>query len=313
MRTPYSRVMARRIRLLGRAIPLWAAVGAAVALPAAAGQAVGPVLSGSITGSNPVAVGQAILLDTAVPFGKNPGFGNQNDILGEANDPSDGVTARSEDGTSFTVAMELYTGQRAAVNIYLANKSGADAAALLELSYPRGFSIGLADIDRPDEGGSNVNGTGGPIGSNVVREAQAGQASWLLTVGASAGTGNDDGVTLLVRPQPDISPGFYTITGRITQISGRLPAPAGVAATPTPAAARGPTALAATPPPDSTPAPAAIAVAGGTAAPTPPPAATAIATPAPTPTAAGKVSVAAALQAGAVGTPAAPTPTPGTR
>jgi hypothetical protein len=67
---------------------------------------------------------------------------------------------------------------------------------------------------------STVKAGGGAIGTNVVGEGQLARNQWLLTVGASAGENDDDGITLVIRPERLITPVFYTITGRLFQIEG---------------------------------------------------------------------------------------------
>ena len=201
---------------------------AALAIAGAMGQAVGPVLSGNIGQGTPLptpqptaivqaTIGRAVQLDTNVPLGRNPWFGNQDEALSGFGEPFDAVTTRSADGTSFSVSMEIVQGQRVHLNIYLANGSGRAAVARMELNIPTGIDAELADIDRPREGGSNVNAFGGPIVRNVVREARTTASTWTLILGAGAGQDNDDGVTLLLEPKDDIQPGFYSITGRIVE------------------------------------------------------------------------------------------------
>ncbi|MDA1095921.1 MAG: hypothetical protein O3B84_01505 [Chloroflexi bacterium] len=50
--------------------------------------------------------------------------------------------------------------------------------------------------------------------------AQLNRNSWLMTVSAAAGVGDDDSYTIHIEPKDDLKPGFYTISGRLNKISG---------------------------------------------------------------------------------------------
>ena len=73
-----------------------------MALLATAEQAVGPVLSGSVTGTTALTAEQTVLLDKDLPVGENP------QTIGA----DDAVTTRSDEGTQFAVAAALHVGQR---------------------------------------------------------------------------------------------------------------------------------------------------------------------------------------------------------
>jgi hypothetical protein len=181
---------------------------------AAAGQAVGPVLSGAIQGSAGLVIEQAVTLDTDIETGSTIDFGNNNGTLGEANEPSDGVGTRNDDGSQFTIAAELTAGDTIEVNIYMQNEGVSDTSAVFELNVPQNIDVELI------EASVGADSTSIGSGENVVNEAQFGRNKWLLTVGAEAGEGDDDGVTLIIRPERLITPGFYTITGRLFQVEG---------------------------------------------------------------------------------------------
>ena len=83
------------------------------------------------------------------------------------------------------------------VDLGLVNDSGVSGAAMLELNVPAGI-----DVELEDDGGS-------------IDEAQASRNTWLMVV--PDGSNN---VLLQIEPKDDIAPGFYTISGRIVQISG---------------------------------------------------------------------------------------------
>jgi hypothetical protein len=200
---------------LGRiGVPVWIMGLAVLLMVAAAGQAVGPVLSGAITGSAGLVIEQAVTLDTDIEDGSAIGFGNNDSIFSETNEPSDGVGTRNDDGSQFTIAAELTAGDTIHVNIYLQNEGVSDTSAVFELNVPQNIDIELI------EAGVAADGSTISEGENVIQEAQFGRNRWLLTVGKDAGDGDDDGVTLIIRPERLITPGFYTITGRLFQVEG---------------------------------------------------------------------------------------------
>lgn len=81
-----------------------------VALVATAGQAVGPVLSGSVSGTTALRAEQAVLLDTDLPVGG----GDPQTIRAD-----DAATIRNDEGTQFAIAAELHVVQRMYVCLYL--------------------------------------------------------------------------------------------------------------------------------------------------------------------------------------------------
>ncbi|MBI4310308.1 MAG: hypothetical protein HY681_00895 [Chloroflexi bacterium] len=167
---------------LGRfRMPLWALALAGVAIVAAAGQAVGPVLSGSVTGSAGLVVEQSLVLDDSSTVMSHSGT-------------DDSLLVINDEGTSFTAAVEMHVGDYDnVIFLEIRNDSDADANAIVELNVPRG-------IDVEDEGASR----------------QMSGNAWLLTVPANS----SDALEMRVSPKDDLKPGFYTISGRIVQISG---------------------------------------------------------------------------------------------
>jgi len=106
----------------------------------------------------------------------------------------DSLLVINDEGTSFTAAVELHVGDYDnVIFLEINNNSDADANAMVELNVPRG-------IDVEDEGAGR----------------QMSATVWLLTVPANS----SDGLELRVSPKDDLKPGFYTISGRIVQISG---------------------------------------------------------------------------------------------
>ncbi len=176
---------------IGRlALPLWALALTAGAVLAAAGQAVGPVLSGSVSGSAGLTVEQAVVLDEggAVTF---TGVDTNEDALGMIND----------EGTSFSVAMEMHVGGTTIMKLPIENNSDAAANAMLELNVPAGVDVEVEDSNNA---------------TTALQEAQMTKNGWLLYVAS----GNTETLNITVSPKDDLMPGFYTISGRITQITG---------------------------------------------------------------------------------------------
>ena len=187
------------------ALPLWTVGLAAMAIAAVAGQAVGPVLSGSVSGSVGVVVEQTVRLgdpgdigDVSGLYGPGAEFGGP-----EVNPDADDFAATvNDEGTGFTVAVETDMGQETAVGFDLYNDSGQTANAMLQLNVPAGIDVEL-------------NGNDG------VTEAQLGPNTWLLTIPDDTAHPAPDGfMDLIISSKDNAAPGFYTITGTLVQISG---------------------------------------------------------------------------------------------
>lgn len=181
----------RKLKLGRVAMPLWALALAGTAVVAVAGQAVGPVLSGSVSGNAGLTVEQSILLsDSAGTFTiADTAAGHTDDYLGVIND----------DGTSFTAAVELHVGDTVKLSLPLRNVSDANGNAILEISCPAGVDI---EVDSS--------------GLGTIKEAQMSKNNWLLRVNAAT----TDTLDIILSPKDDLKPGFYTISGRISQITG---------------------------------------------------------------------------------------------
>ncbi|MDP6514744.1 MAG: hypothetical protein QF878_16340, partial [SAR202 cluster bacterium] len=89
-----KKVFGKKLSLGRFGVPVWIMGLATLLVVAAAGQAVGPVLSGAIQGSAGLVIEQAVTLDTDVASGSAIDFGDNNGTLGETNEPSDGVGTR---------------------------------------------------------------------------------------------------------------------------------------------------------------------------------------------------------------------------
>ena len=164
------------------ALPLWTVGIAAIAIAAVAGQAVGPVLAGSVSGSVNLVVEQTVRL------------GDPGSITSAGHD--DFASTVNDEGTGFTVALETDVGQNQIVTFTLYNDSGQTANSMLQLNVPAGI-----DVELDSDGG--------------VTEAQMNVNTWLLTIPAGGGT-----MALEIESKDDARPGFYTITGQLVQISG---------------------------------------------------------------------------------------------
>ena len=132
-------------------------------------------------------------LDTLVASGAAIDFGNNDGTLGQTDEPSDGVGTLNDDGSRFTIAAELTAGDTIPVNIYMQNGGVSDTSAVIELNVPPNID---AELRQP-----TVKAGGGAIGTNVVGEGQLARNKWLLIVAASAGENDDDGITLVIRPE----------------------------------------------------------------------------------------------------------------
>jgi hypothetical protein len=105
---------------MGKQFPIW--VLGSVVVFAAAGAAVGPVIAGSIAGNSGITVEQAVLIDrenfSLLDFGPMV---------------DDAVVAINDDGTSFTMGLELQVGEEIVIDLPLANQSDATASILATL------------------------------------------------------------------------------------------------------------------------------------------------------------------------------------
>jgi hypothetical protein len=72
--------------------------------------------------------------------------------LGEANEPSDGVGTRNDDGSQFTIAAELTAGDTIEVNIYMQNEGVSDTSAVFELNVPQNIDVELIEAARGADG-----------------------------------------------------------------------------------------------------------------------------------------------------------------
>jgi hypothetical protein len=166
-------------------MPIWFAGLTILIISAAAGQAVGPVLAGGVQGSAGLVVEQSLVLDD------DPGAHSVDAHTGD-----DAIITVNDEGTAFTAAIEMHIGDEAVLNLNLNNNSDADGNAILELNVPRGIDV---EVDS----------------SGDLDEAQLTRNSWVMTV-----DGESDGdIEITIEGKDDLKPGFYTISGRIVQVS----------------------------------------------------------------------------------------------
>ncbi|MBI4311054.1 MAG: hypothetical protein HY681_04655 [Chloroflexi bacterium] len=174
------KVSYRQARLARFALLIFAVAVAGMVVLAARGQAVGPVLSSSITGTSGVTAQQGLVLD-------------QSSYISNHGGSNDAILTMNDEGTSFTAAVEIYVGESYTMNLAVRNLSSAKANAIMEMNAPRGMDVA--------DGGASV---------------QMGAYTWLFSVNAGGVTN----LNLTMSPKDDLKPGFYAISGRISQISG---------------------------------------------------------------------------------------------
>ncbi len=174
------RQRAVRTKLIYLVIACIAAVGA--------GAAVGTVLEGKVTGEIPVTVSQGLTLDIGNP------------PLIEGTQASIGTV--SDDGTSFTAAAEISTGDLYYVTLYLVNNSKQDMVAQLTLLLPDGVTV-------------KVNGSG----SYVKNMCRTGSSTWLMNIVSGSSGAPDSWIKITVAAADDIRPGFYRIQGTLEQVT----------------------------------------------------------------------------------------------
>ncbi len=194
----------RRLERLYIALPMAAAGVAALVAVATAGQAVGPALSSTTTGSLAATISQAVTIDTE-------GL-DATERVTVGGDVDKWAATTNDDGAHFTVAYENNVGDVAQVTLHLLNRSAHDAAAKLVLTVPEGVDV-------------EVTGSSGGKAPHF-RKAQMARHMWLMSVDAHA-AGDDTGpmgtanrLTVRIRVQDGSKPGFYNIHGVIMPFDG---------------------------------------------------------------------------------------------
>ena len=100
----FRRIISKKLRIMRVSFPAWVLGVALLVVAAAAGQAVGPVLSGGIHDSAGLVIKQSVVLG---PLGFSLGGGSGND----------GIFDTYDEGTSFTAALAPYVGDGIVVGL----------------------------------------------------------------------------------------------------------------------------------------------------------------------------------------------------
>ena len=173
---------------------MWAVGLAGIAIAAVAGQAIGPVLAGNVTGTANVTAQQSIVAATSSSV-----------TLG--NSTNKGLVVVNDEGTSFTAAMEQHVGDQGQVlNLTVKNNSNSAANAVLQLNVPRGI-----DVKVNSEATTTLQEA--LLSTNHAKTQQ----SWLLHEEAGATSTN---LQITIESKDDVAPGTYTISGGLVQIAG---------------------------------------------------------------------------------------------
>jgi len=186
----FRRIISKKLRITRVSFPAWFLGVALLVVAAAAGQAVGPVLSGGIQDSACLVIEQSVVL---APSGFSLGAGSDNDSIFTTND----------EGTGFKAALKPHVGDAIVVGLDFGNLSDAPANAMLSLSMPSGIDVEV---------------TSDPLGDDI-KEAQLSAREWLVTVASLARAAPDDSLDITNLPKDGLKPGFSTITGRIVQVA----------------------------------------------------------------------------------------------
>jgi hypothetical protein len=186
------RLSKRKIGIGKVAVPAWLAVAlfSLLVVAVAAGQAVGPVLSGGVQGSVGVTAQQGLILNAT---------SSSHRIQFASGHADDALITVSDEGASFTAAIEMHIGDTAIIMLDIDNTSDADSNAVLELNVPRGIDV---EVEEDNDAGG-------------ISEAQLTRSSWLMRINSGA-TGF---LNISISPKDDLAPGFYTVTGRLVQVA----------------------------------------------------------------------------------------------
>lgn len=153
-------MLASKITVLGKSVPVWLASLALLA--ATAGAAVGIVLAGGVTGEIITTVDQSLLVESTTAYSL-PTTATETLRVKPAQ-----FNAVTDDGTKFTAATEIMTGESVAVAVAAKNRSTDTMAVLIKLDLMPGIT---ADVDGSDEARISGNGTRGKITGGVPAAA----------------------------------------------------------------------------------------------------------------------------------------------
>lgn len=189
-----GRLLKRRVFFWNFHVPVWTVAAAAViALGAAAGQAVGPVLAGNVTGTANVTAQQAIVVT------------NRSTVtLGNPTDK--GLVVVNDNGTTFTAALEQHIGdQHQRLNLNIKNNSNATSSIVLQLKVPQGIDL-------------EANSANTSVLKKALLDISSDKTAQTMLL-SLAGSNNAD-LQLTMQSKDDTAPGSYTVSGTLVQISG---------------------------------------------------------------------------------------------
>jgi len=187
-------VLKRRVPLWNSCVPVWSAAAAAiVVMGVAAGQAVGPVLAGDVTGTANVTAQQAIVVT------------NKSTVtLGNPTDK--GLVVVSDNGASFTAALEQHIGDgHQRLNLNIKNNSNATSSIVLQLKVPQGIDLA-------------ANSANTWVLKEALLDISSDKTSQTMLLSLAGSTDAD--LQLSMESKDDAAPGSYTVSGTLVQISG---------------------------------------------------------------------------------------------
>lgn len=201
--------MTKKVRILGKVIPIWLMIVALVA--SGGGAAAGTVLAGKVTGEINVAASQAVLVGAPVWITgtMSPDDDMPQQVYNHAawiNKPNRGIGVVADDNTAFEAAAELAIGDWSAFKLPIKNASDVPLTGLLIMEVPECIEVevfsdvGTSDISNPVR-----------IGLNTWKFEAAADADGLVD--------DDDAIFVVVSLDDNCAPGYYTLSGIMKQIA----------------------------------------------------------------------------------------------
>ena len=174
-------------------LPVWIVGLAGLAVIGAAGQAIGPILAGNVTGTTNVTAQQSVVISSS-------------SSLTNTNGTDKGLVVVNDNGTSFTAALQQHVGDTGSIlHLAVRDHSNAAASAVLQVNVPSALDIQV-----------NSSATSTLQEAMLSTNSDKTQESWLLKVGA----GNTATLDMTIEAKEDAAPGTYSIAGGLVQISG---------------------------------------------------------------------------------------------
>jgi hypothetical protein len=208
------KMLGRKVYIAKVGVPAWASALGAVVITATAGQAVGPILSGGVTGN----IGMSVGGDGGLTLSQSIVLAHEDTSFHLIDGGEDGVIAVSDDGTSFTIAVEAFEDQTVNVQLDVVNESDEDAYAQLTLLGPSSVTIDADEMDAED---AHVDAADEDGDTDVLETitgtqlARLGRDTWLMSVPGWEDEGDTDFQISLTG-----NAGFHTVRASIKQISG---------------------------------------------------------------------------------------------